>query len=121
LILAVENYQVLNLTFLPPGYNTNMPLSIKEVRHIARLARLELTPEEEERYRLQLSDILDYFHKLQQLKISDETVNSSPIMPATVRPDEIQRGLSTNEVLQNTTLQEENQFKVPSVFGEQDE
>ncbi len=109
------------MTFLPPGYNTNMPLSIKEVRHIARLARLELTPDEEERYRLQLSDILDYFHKLQKLKISDETGYSSPIMPAAIRPDEIQPGLSTSEVLQNTALQEEDQFKVPSVFGEQDE
>jgi aspartyl-tRNA(Asn)/glutamyl-tRNA(Gln) amidotransferase subunit C len=108
-------------TFLPPGYNTYMPLTINEVRHIARLARLDLTPEEEERYRLQLSAILDYFNKLQQLKISDDLSAAAPILSATNRPDKVQPGLSTNEVLQNTALQEDNQFKVPPIFGEQDE
>lgn len=41
-----------------------MPLTHDEVRHIARLARLGLTPEEVERFRDQLSTILDHFQGL---------------------------------------------------------
>ncbi len=117
-----EKYLAEDLDHWPPGYNSNMPLTIKEVKHIAKLARLDLTAEEEERYRLQLSDILDYFLKLQQLKISDDSLShGSAKSTAGDRPDIIQSGLSIKAVLQNTALQEENQFRVPPIFGEQDE
>jgi aspartyl-tRNA(Asn)/glutamyl-tRNA(Gln) amidotransferase subunit C len=42
----------------------HMPLTADEVRHIARLARLGLSPEEVERFRDQLSTILDHFQGL---------------------------------------------------------
>ena len=43
-----------------------MSLTLAEVEHIAELARLELTAEEKERYREQLSAILDYAARLQR-------------------------------------------------------
>ena len=43
-----------------------MSLSLEEVEHIATLARLRLTDEEKERYRLQLSAVLNYLAKLKE-------------------------------------------------------
>jgi aspartyl-tRNA(Asn)/glutamyl-tRNA(Gln) amidotransferase subunit C len=49
------------------GIIRSMPLSLEEVEHIAKLARLELTDEEKNRYREQLSAILDHVAQLQKL------------------------------------------------------
>ncbi|MGB9594207.1 MAG: Asp-tRNA(Asn)/Glu-tRNA(Gln) amidotransferase subunit GatC, partial [Anaerolineae bacterium] len=46
-----------------------MPLSLQQVEHIAELAKLALTDEEKERYRLQLSAILEYADMLQRLDL----------------------------------------------------
>jgi aspartyl-tRNA(Asn)/glutamyl-tRNA(Gln) amidotransferase subunit C len=48
-----------------------MKLTSEEVRHVATLARLRLTPEEEERLTEQLENILQYMEKLDQLDISE--------------------------------------------------
>ncbi|OQY83083.1 MAG: hypothetical protein B6D40_07645, partial [Anaerolineae bacterium UTCFX3] len=48
-----------------------MSLTLQEVEHIARLARLELTDEQKERYRVQLSTILDHIARLQALDTRD--------------------------------------------------
>src|SRR5574338_1362313 len=47
-----------------------MKLTREEVEHIAQLARLELTEEEKDRFREQLSDILAYAERLQALDTS---------------------------------------------------
>ena len=44
-------------------------LSIDEVRHVAKLARLRLTDEQLERYRGQLSAVLDHIAKLSELDV----------------------------------------------------
>ena len=44
-------------------------LSLDEVRHVARLARLRLTDEELERYRGQLLTVLDHIAKLNELDV----------------------------------------------------
>jgi len=44
-----------------------MPLSIEEVEHIAMLARLELSAEEKNRYRQQLSAIIIHVHTRSRL------------------------------------------------------
>ncbi|MBA4380299.1 MAG: Asp-tRNA(Asn)/Glu-tRNA(Gln) amidotransferase GatCAB subunit C, partial [Anaerolinea sp.] len=54
-----------------------MPLSLEEVEHIATLARLELSAEEKTRYSQQLSAILDYIRKLQELDTTDIAPTSS--------------------------------------------
>lgn len=45
-------------------------LTLQEIHHIAKLARLELTDEEIEKYRKDLSVILDYVAELQELDVS---------------------------------------------------
>jgi len=94
-----------------------MSLTLEEVQHIANLARLELSDEELERYRGQLSSILDYFQQLQAL-------NTEHIPPTTgisadqalLRTDEIRPSLDLGDLLQNAPEVEENQFRVPPVF-----
>jgi len=48
-----------------------MSLSSRDVEKIALLARLELTDDEKALYQEQLSAILDYAHRLNQLDIAD--------------------------------------------------
>jgi aspartyl-tRNA(Asn)/glutamyl-tRNA(Gln) amidotransferase subunit C len=94
-----------------------MKLTLKEVEHIAELARLRLSAEEKERYGEQLSDILDYAARLQALDTSGILPTSS-VLPARskLRPDEPRPGLSTQEALRNAPEVEENQFRVPPIL-----
>ena len=98
-----------------------MPLTLKEVEHIAELARLQLSPEELERYRGQLSSILDHVAKLQKLDTTGIAPTSS-VLPgrSVLREDVPGESLSREEVLRNTKSQEKGQFRVPPVFGERD-
>ncbi|MBI5621811.1 Asp-tRNA(Asn)/Glu-tRNA(Gln) amidotransferase subunit GatC [Candidatus Falkowbacteria bacterium] len=56
-----------------------MKLSQKEVEHIARLARLDLSAPEKKKYAKQLTDILDYIDQLQEV----ETTNVEPTYQVT--------------------------------------
>ncbi len=94
-----------------------MPLTQKEVEHIADLARLNLTPEEKERYRQQLSAILDYFAQLSQLDTVDTPPTSSVLPPrSALRADEPRPGLSQEELLRNAPDTQDGQFRVPPVL-----
>ncbi len=87
------------------------------MEHIATLARLALSDEEKERYREQLSDILDYVAKLQELDTSDIPPTSSVLSEASpLRADEPHPGLSTEALLANASAREDDQFKIPPVF-----
>jgi len=94
-----------------------MSLTLAEVEHIARLARLELSGEQKARYREQLSAILDYVAKLQELDTADilPTVGGS-VTQMPLRADEARPSLSVDEALANAPGQSGNQFKVPPVF-----
>lgn len=94
-----------------------MSLSLKEVEHIAELARLELTPEEKDRYRQQLSAILDYAARLQTLDTSGIPPTAS-VLPArsVLRPDVAKESLAPADVLRNAPQQTDQQFKVPLVL-----
>lgn len=95
-----------------------MSLSHKEVEHIARLARLELTEEEKERYRVQLSAILEHVARLQEL----DTASIPPMASvfggedSHLRADQSRPGLTPEALLANAPEQEKSQFKIPPVF-----
>ena len=93
-----------------------MSLSIEEVEHIAELARLELTEEEKERYREQLSDILEYAARLQALDTGDIPPTASVITRRSMlREDVAAAGLTTRQALDNAPCVEQDQFRVPPV------
>lgn len=94
-----------------------MKLSEAEVNHIASLARLELTDEEKTRYREQLSAILDYAARLQQLDTSGIPPTSSVLPSQSIlRKDEVRPGLTREQALQNAPQTDQDQFRVPPVL-----
>lgn len=94
-----------------------MPLSLEEVEHIARLARLELTGEQKARYRGQLEAILDHVAKLGELDTQHVPPTASPSAGGSpLRADEPRPGLSKEELLKNAPEQADGQFKIPPVF-----
>jgi aspartyl-tRNA(Asn)/glutamyl-tRNA(Gln) amidotransferase subunit C len=94
-----------------------MPLTIDEVTHIADLARLSLPEEELSLYREQLSAILDYASRLQQVDTSDIPPTSSVLpLRSMLREDSPVPGLDIDAALRNATETENRQFKVPPVL-----
>jgi aspartyl-tRNA(Asn)/glutamyl-tRNA(Gln) amidotransferase subunit C len=94
-----------------------MNLTLEEVEHIAELARLELMPAEKERFRQQLSAILEYAARLQQIDTTGIAPTAS-VLPArsVLRADEPKKGLTTVELLSNAPAVEQDQFRVPPVL-----
>jgi aspartyl-tRNA(Asn)/glutamyl-tRNA(Gln) amidotransferase subunit C len=94
-----------------------MSLTIEEVQHIANLARMNLTVDELERYRKQLSAILDYFKQLEGLDTEDipPTANIS-IEQNPLRVDQSVSSLSPEELLNNAPEKEDHLFQVPPIF-----
>jgi aspartyl-tRNA(Asn)/glutamyl-tRNA(Gln) amidotransferase subunit C len=95
-----------------------MPLDLQEVEHIAALARLELSEGQKRAYQEQLSAILDYIAKLQELDTSDvePTLGGGAIARMRFRDDVPEPGLTTEELLSNAPEQQQGQFRIPPVF-----
>lgn len=97
-----------------------MSLTLSEVEHIAELARLELTGEEKERFRQQLSEILEYAARLQAINTSQTLPTSSVLPPRSVlRPDEPAPCLDVTDVLRNAPQSEDDQFRVPPILEQE--
>lgn len=92
------------------------------VRKVANLARLELTPAEEEQFTPQLNGILEYFEQLSQLDTSDVPPTARAIDVSNVtRPDDLQPDEAREQILENAPDREATVqgdfFKVPQIMG----
>ena len=94
-----------------------------EVKHIANLARIELTPEEEKKHQEQLGRILDYVGKLAEAKTEGVPLADGGIMDLenVCRADEIKTQNSRNKTQEKDLISmagevEGGQVKVKSVF-----
>jgi aspartyl-tRNA(Asn)/glutamyl-tRNA(Gln) amidotransferase subunit C len=93
-----------------------MKLTLAEVEHIAELARLDLTPEEKERYRQQLSAVLEHASRLQEVDTSQIPPTSSVLPPRSVlRNDVAIEFPARKELLDAAPCKEGNQYRVPPV------
>lgn len=89
------------------------------VDHIAKLARIKLTEKEEEKFADDLSSILDYIDKLNEV----DTKNVKPIQQIT-ELDNITRGdvvtnnqqKTRNQILEQAPEIKDNYFKVPKIL-----
>lgn len=98
-----------------------MAITIEEVRHIATLARLRLTPDEEKRYSEQLSAILDYAARLNEVDTADIPPTATVLpLQAPLREDAVRQGPSRDLILQNAPAQDEGMFRVPPVFDDEE-
>ena len=95
-------------------------VTLDEVRHVARLARLDLPDEELERVRRELNRIMDHFTELQQLDTSSVERTSHAIRMTNVyRDDELVPGLSAQAVVLNAPDGVEGFFRVPAFMEEE--
>ncbi|HEX9798152.1 MAG TPA: Asp-tRNA(Asn)/Glu-tRNA(Gln) amidotransferase subunit GatC [Anaerolineales bacterium] len=94
-----------------------MPLTLEEVRHIAKLARLRLSPDEEQRYQEQLSDILDYAARLQSVDTGHIAPTASVLqLDAPLADDEPRPCLPPEALLANAPEADRGMFKVPPIL-----
>jgi len=94
-----------------------MSLTLEEVEYIANLARLQLNEAEKSSFREQLSAILEYAARLQNLDTAGIPPTSSVLQsPSVLRRDEPHPGLTTEELLRNAPETENGQFRVPLVL-----
>ena len=94
-----------------------MKLSREEVVHIALLARLGLSEEELDKFREQLSNILENFEVLQQVDTTDVPPTAYPIPLENVsRKDETSPSLDQSKILANAPREEEGWFRVKAVL-----
>ena len=94
-----------------------MKLSHAEVEHIAELAKLALTEEEKEKFRGQLSAILEYAEMLQQLD-TEAIPPTATVLPLqnVMRPDEVAPSFSQGDILANAPDAVEGCFRVRAIL-----
>jgi aspartyl-tRNA(Asn)/glutamyl-tRNA(Gln) amidotransferase subunit C len=90
-----------------------MPVDI-DIAHVARLARLDLSPEELESYRSQLSVILEHAARVQSLQLDPFPGNPHPLgLENVYRDDEARPGLDRDEVLSQAPEARDGFFVAP--------
>ena len=87
-----------------------------DIKYIAHLARLSLTPEEEQKLGAQLSSVLGYIEKLKEVDVTgvEPTAHAFPLVNVT-RPDEIRPSLTNEEALRNAPATANGLFIVPKI------
>ena len=93
-----------------------MPAVEIDVKYVAHLARLSLSPEEEQKIGKQLGNVLGYIEKLKEVDVSgvEPTAHAFPLVNVT-RPDEVRPSLSQEEALRNAPQQANGLFIVPKI------
>lgn len=91
----------------------------EDIEHIAKLARLDLSDKEIDTYSKQLSDVLGYINKLQEVDISKVAdVGQITGLENQLAKDELKDcGLSQKELFKNAPIIEKEYIKVKSVLG----
>jgi aspartyl-tRNA(Asn)/glutamyl-tRNA(Gln) amidotransferase subunit C len=94
-----------------------MKITIKDVEHVARLARLELNEAEKERMRAELDSILSYIDALDELDTA-AVEPTSHVLPMTnvFREDEVRPSLTQEEALGNAPDRQDLFFRVPRIL-----
>jgi len=95
-----------------------MSVTIQDVEHIARLAKLSFTDEEKQKFVSQFNQILDYMEKLNEL----DTVDVEPTynvldLQNVMRKDNVKTWLTQDEALANAPKKKHGFFSVPKVIG----
>lgn len=86
-----------------------------QVQKVAHLARLQLTPEEEEKFTTQLSSILDYFELLSELDVTGVQPTTRAIEVSNVVRVDREQPYSREDILNGAPDREGEFFKVPKI------
>ena len=94
-----------------------MTITRAEVAHVARLARLGLSPEEMDRLARELDHILDAMQELRQLDTSAIPPTAQVIPLQNVMREDVARpSYPVEEILENAPVARDGQFVVPPVL-----
>jgi aspartyl-tRNA(Asn)/glutamyl-tRNA(Gln) amidotransferase subunit C len=94
-------------------------LTRQDAAYVARLARIELTEDELDRYAEQLATVLDHAAQVAALDTDGVTPTAHPLPLRNVtRSDEVQPSLDRDEVLAQAPAVEDRRFRVPRILGE---
>lgn len=96
-----------------------MSVTVRDVEHVASLAKLSFSEKEKKKLTSELNDILTYMEQLNKL----DTTNVEPLahvieLGNVFRADEEKPCVSREEALKNAPAATEKFFKVPKVIGE---
>ena len=95
------------------------PLTNEQVRHVAKLARLRLTDAQVEQYRTQLSSVLEYVAKLNELNVDEVEPMAHPTDLVNRLDDDVpQSVLTLEQVLMNAPAVEDRFLAVPKVLDD---
>lgn len=95
------------------------PLSRDEVIHVAKLALLELSNDEIDRFTVQLGDVIATAESMNQFDLDGVEPTHHPLgLTNVTRPDEVTPSLDRQEVLEQAPDVEDFRFKVPPALGE---
>lgn len=84
------------------------------VKHVAKVARLELTDKEVKKFVPQLKEIIETFSQLQEVDIKDIEPSFQPIkIDVNMRDDEVKESLSQEDALKNSKFNKEGYFQGP--------
>jgi aspartyl-tRNA(Asn)/glutamyl-tRNA(Gln) amidotransferase subunit C len=94
-------------------------ITLAEVEHVARLARLDIAPDEKERMRGQLDAILGYVEQLRRVDTAgiEPTAHVLPLVNV-LREDEVRPSYPLDAMLANAPDPEDGQFRVPRILEE---
>jgi len=94
-----------------------MKLGKNEVEYVANLARLELKEEEIEKFAKQLSDILFYIDKLNEIDTSKvEPMAHAVNITNAFREDKVEKVWIKEQTLANAPDKDDDYFKVPKII-----
>ena len=94
-------------------------LSREEVLHVAHLARISLTEEEIEKFRVQLKVLMDDIDKIKEVKDYDDEMMYTPIEDNTrLREDVVGNMLSASEATINAPKKNGSFIEVPVMINE---
>ena len=95
----------------------NKTLTNEEVKHVSQLAKLGLSDGDIVKFQKQLTDIVEFVGKLQEVDTENiEPTNQVTGLENVFREDEVKESLSQNEVLANAPRKHKGYFLVDSIF-----
>ena len=90
------------------------------IRHVASLARLKLTKEEEVLYAKQVGEILEFAKQLLQVDVrAPEPTTSESVAPMLLREDQVRASVAREVVLASAPDHDSDKglYRVPRVIG----
>jgi aspartyl-tRNA(Asn)/glutamyl-tRNA(Gln) amidotransferase subunit C len=87
-----------------------------DVKYVAHLARIALSPDEEKKLGAQLGNILGYIEKLKEADVTgvEPTAHAFPLVNV-MRPDAVAESMSNEDALRNAPAKANGLFIVPKI------